>query len=87
MSGRRLQHPDLQLARQRPRRHLQRRFRWPGALETSDIIGGITSFGKHAQCLGNGFAYRVDQEELIEWILEIAGSVGEADMISVVPIG
>jgi Trypsin len=53
---------------------------------TSDIIAGITSFGKHAQCLGNGFAYRVDQEELIEWILEIAASVGESDMISVVPI-
>ena len=53
---------------------------------TSDIIGGITSFGKHAQCLGNGFAYRVDQEELIEWIREIAASVGESDEILVVPI-
>jgi len=52
----------------------------------SDTIAGITSFGKHSQCLGNGFAYRVDQEELIDWILGIAATVGEADLISVVPI-
>lgn len=52
----------------------------------TDIIAGITSFGKHEQCLGNGYAYRVDQEELIEWILEIAATVGEADLIAVVPI-
>jgi secreted trypsin-like serine protease len=52
----------------------------------TDIIAGITSFGKHAQCLGNGYAYRVDQEELIDWILEIAATVGEAEMISVVPL-
>jgi hypothetical protein len=52
----------------------------------TDIIAGITSFGKHQQCLGNGYAYRVDQEELIEWILEIAADVGEAEMISVVPL-
>jgi hypothetical protein len=53
----------------------------------SNIIAGITSFGKHEQCLGNGFAYRVDQQELTDWILEIATSVREADLISVVPIG
>jgi hypothetical protein len=52
----------------------------------TDIIAGITSFGKHAQCLGNGYAYRVDQEELIDWILAIAATVGESDMISVVPL-
>jgi hypothetical protein len=52
----------------------------------TDIIAGITSFGKHEQCLGNGYAYRVDQEELIDWILEIAETVGEADMIAVVPL-
>jgi hypothetical protein len=53
----------------------------------SDIIAGITSFGKHEQCLGNGFAYRVDQQALIDWILGIAATVGEADRISIVPIG
>lgn len=53
----------------------------------TDIIAGVTSFGKNDQCLGNGFAYRVDQQALIDWILGIAATVGEADMISVVPIG
>ena len=54
--------------------------------QNSDIIAGITSFGKHEQCLGNGFAYRVDQQDLLDWILEIADTVGEADMIAVVPL-
>jgi hypothetical protein len=53
----------------------------------TDIIVGITSFGKREQCLGNGYAYRVDQQDLIDWILGIAATVGEADMIRVVPIG
>jgi secreted trypsin-like serine protease len=53
----------------------------------SDIIAGVTSFGKHEQCLGNGFAYRVDQQDLINWILNIAATVGESDEIAVVPIG
>jgi len=53
----------------------------------SDIIAGVTSFGKHEQCLGNGFAYRVDQQELLDWILAIAEDVGQADQISVLPIG
>ncbi len=52
----------------------------------SDIIIGITSFGKHAQCLGNGYAYRVDQEELIEWILGIAETVREDGMITIAPL-
>jgi hypothetical protein len=58
----------------------------PVLWDDTDIIAGITSFGKHEQCLGNGYAYRVDQQELIDWILEIAATVGEADMISVVPL-
>ena len=58
----------------------------PVLWDNTDIIGGVTSFGKNDQCLGNGFAYRVDQEEAIEWILGIAATVGEADMISIVPL-
>lgn len=56
---------------------------WDG----TDVIAGITSFGKHEQCLGNGYAYRVDQQVLLDWILEIAATVGEADMITTAPIG
>jgi hypothetical protein len=36
--------------------------------------------------LGNGYEYRVDQQDLIDWILKIAATVGESDMISVVPL-
>jgi len=56
---------------------------WKG----SDIVAGVTSFGKHEQCLGNGYAYRVDQREVIDWIMGIATTVGEAGLISVEPIG
>jgi hypothetical protein len=54
--------------------------------DDTDIIVGITSFGKRAQCLGNGYAYRVDQQELLDWILGIAATVGEDHLIQVVPI-
>lgn len=59
----------------------------PILYDGTDIIIGVTSFGKHAQCLGNGYAYRVDQAELIDWILGIAATVGEDDDIVVTPIG
>lgn len=52
----------------------------------TDIIVGITSFGKREQCLGNGYAYRVDQADLLEWILGIAATVDEENLIQVVPV-
>lgn len=58
----------------------------PILYDDTNIVIGITSFGKHEQCVGNGYAYRVDQEELIEWILDIAATAGEADLITVTPI-
>ena len=54
--------------------------------DDTDIIVGITSFGKREQCLGNGYAYRVDQQDLLDWILDIAATVDEAQLIQVVPI-
>jgi hypothetical protein len=59
----------------------------PVLWNSSDIVAGVTSFGKHEQCLGNGYAYRVDQQDLIDWIRGIAATVGESDMIRVAPIG
>ena len=59
----------------------------PVLWDATDIIAGVTSFGKNDQCLGNGFAYRVDQEAVIDWILGIAATVGEADEISIASIG
>ena len=58
----------------------------PALWQNTDIIAGITSFGKHEQCLGNGYEYRVDQQQVLDWILGIAATVGEADSINVVPI-
>jgi hypothetical protein len=54
--------------------------------DETDIVVGITSFGKRTQCLGNGYAYRADQEDLLDWILGIAENVGEDQLIQVVPI-
>lgn len=54
--------------------------------DATDIIVGITSFGKREQCLGNGYAYRVDQQDLLDWILDIAATVDEENLVNVVPI-
>jgi secreted trypsin-like serine protease len=58
----------------------------PALWQNTDILTGVTSFGKHDQCLGQGFEYRVDQQALLDWILDIANTVGEAGEISVVPL-
>jgi hypothetical protein len=54
---------------------------------STDIIAAVTSFGLHTQCLGNDFSYRVDQQAAIDWILGVAGTVGEASQVVVVPLG
>jgi hypothetical protein len=59
----------------------------PVLWDNSDIIAAVTSFGKHEQCLGNDYSYRVDQQAVIDWILGIADTVGERGDIKVVPIG
>jgi uncharacterized protein YndB with AHSA1/START domain len=38
---------------------------------TSNVIVGVTSFGLSSNvCAGVDFAYRTDQEDVIEWILD-----------------
>jgi hypothetical protein len=59
----------------------------PVLWNSSDIIVAVTSFGKREQCLGNDFSYRIDQQDVINWILGIADTVGERGSISIVPIG
>jgi Trypsin len=54
--------------------------------DSSNIVVGVTSFGKHEQCLGNGYEYRIDQQAVLDWILGIAATVGEDQQINVVPI-
>ncbi len=49
------------------------------AADTWRIVA-VTSFGKTADCRGDGFYYRLDREDVIDWILSVAGS--DADFIA-----
>jgi Trypsin len=52
---------------------------------TSNTIVGITSFGLSAKtCAGTDFAFRTDQQPLIDWVLDNAGH--EARDIAIVPL-
>jgi secreted trypsin-like serine protease len=35
---------------------------------TSDLMVAVTSFGKNALCRGTDFAYRLDRQEVLDWI-------------------
>ena len=51
---------------------------------SSNLIVGITSFGLSSQvCAGVDFAYRTDQQELIDFIL---ANVPEGETVSIVPL-
>lgn len=39
---------------------------------TNQVVA-VTSFGKSAKCNGSDFAYRVDRQEVIDWIDTVAG--------------
>ena len=47
----------------------------------SDIIVAVTSFGLNALCRGTDFAYRTDQQAVIDWIL---ATVGESEAQAIV---
>jgi hypothetical protein len=40
--------------------------------DSSDIVVGVNSFVKNLNCAGQGFAYRTDTEETLNWILDNA---------------
>ncbi len=44
----------------------------PILYDGSDIVVGINSFVKNLQCAGTSYAYRVDQQAVIDWILDHA---------------
>ena len=49
----------------------------------TDIIIGVNSFVKNLQCAGQGFAYRTDQEAVLDWILENADyTYGDIDVVA-----
>jgi hypothetical protein len=41
---------------------------------TSDQVVAVTSFGKNATCRGDGYYYRTDRQDVIDWILAHAGA-------------
>jgi hypothetical protein len=58
----------------------------PILLDDTDVIAAVNSYvmGVGNTCGGVGFAYRTDQQAVIDWILEHAGS--EADEITIVTV-
>lgn len=40
----------------------------PNFVGTSNVIAGVTSFGKNGTCAGTGGVYRVDKADDLEWI-------------------
>ena len=44
----------------------------PILYDGTDVVLGVNSFVKNGQCAGQGFAYRVDQQAVLDWIVENA---------------
>jgi hypothetical protein len=53
----------------------------PILYDSTDVILGVNSFVINGQCAGVGFAYRIDQQAVYEWILDNA--VGDVNVVSV----
>jgi len=39
----------------------------------TDVVLAVNSFVKNGQCAGQGFAFRVDQQAVLDWMLEVLG--------------
>lgn len=53
----------------------------PILYDSTNVILGVNSFVINGQCAGVGFAYRVDQPDVIAWIL--ANTVGPVNIVAV----
>jgi secreted trypsin-like serine protease len=40
----------------------------PNFIGTSNVVGGVTSFGKNGNCAGTGGVYRVDRADDLDWL-------------------
>ncbi len=40
----------------------------PNFIDKSNVIGGVTSFGKNGNCAGTGGVYRVDRADDLDWL-------------------
>jgi hypothetical protein len=56
----------------------------PVLLGGTDIVVAVNSFVLNGNCAGQGFGYRTDQQDVIDWILANAGT--EADEIAIVSL-
>jgi secreted trypsin-like serine protease len=52
----------------------------PILYDSTDIVLGVNSFVKNLQCAGQSFAYRTDQQAVLNWIL--ANAVGPVSVVS-----
>jgi secreted trypsin-like serine protease len=46
----------------------------PNFIGNSNIIGGVTSFGKNGNCAGTGGVYRVDRADDLDWLYDAFGA-------------
>jgi hypothetical protein len=53
----------------------------PILYDDTDVILGVNSFVINGQCAGVGFAYRIDQPDVIAWIL--ANAKGDVDVVEI----
>ena len=50
---------------------------------SSNTIVGVTSFGLNALCRGTDYAYRTDQQAVIDWILSIVGENSGIEFVEI----
>ena len=52
----------------------------PLLYDSTDIVLGVTSFGTNGNCAGTGYYYRVDQPNVLAWI--VANAEGDVNIVS-----
>ena len=45
----------------------------PNFIGSTNVIAGVTSFGKNSTCAGTGGVYRVDRADDLEWLKTFTG--------------
>jgi hypothetical protein len=53
----------------------------PILYDDTDVILGVNSFVINGQCAGVGFAYRIDQPDVLAWI--VANAKGDVDIVEI----
>jgi len=42
----------------------------PNFIGNSNVVGGVTSYGKNGNCAGTGGVYRVDRADALNWLYQ-----------------